>query len=95
MKMISGVLLVALHTSPATAETYSTTDQFGMVRNHATHEDAENIILTGKIISSSVERGNHSFAVAFNDRLFVCVAPWDSNAHCRSQTSVALFRAKK
>ena len=95
MKMVTGVFLVAMHSSPATAETYSTTDQFGMVRNHATHEDAENIILMGRIISSSVERGNHSFAVAFDDRLFVCVAPWDSNAHCRSQTSVPLFQAKK
>lgn len=95
MRMIYSVLLVALYASPATAETYSTTDQFGMVRNHATHEEAENIILTGKIISSSVERGNHSFAVAFNDRLFICIAPWDSNTHCRSETSVALFGARK
>ena len=95
MKMISGALLVALQLSPATAETYSTIDQFGMVRNHATHEDAENIVLTGKIISSSVERGNHSFAVAFNKHLFICVAPWDSNTHCRSQTSEALFAVRK
>ena len=95
MKIISGVLLVALQVGPATAETYSTKDQFGMVRNHATHEDAQNIVLNGKIISSAVERGNHSFAVGFNDNLFICFAPWDSKTHCRSQTSKALFAIRK
>lgn len=83
--------MVALQASPALAETYSTTDQFGMVRNHATHEDADKIILTGKILSTSVERGNHSFAVDFEGYLFVCIAPWDSNTHCRSETSKALY----
>ena len=91
MRIIPCVLLAALLGIPAAAETYSETDQFGMVRNHATHEDAENIILNGRIISSSVERGNHSFAVGFDDMLFVCIAPWDSHPHCRSQTSAALY----
>lgn len=95
MKVISCALLAALQVMPAAAETYSETDQFGMVRNHATHEDAENIILNGRIISSSVERGNHSFAVGFEDMLFVCVAPWDSNPHCRSQTTTAIYVIRK
>ena len=81
----------AVQIGSATAETYSTKDQFGMVRNHATHEDAEHIILNGEIMSSSAERGNHSFAVAFDNHIFICVAPWDSESHCRSQTSEALF----
>ena len=95
MRIITGAILVALQVSPAAAETYSTIGQFGTVRNHATHEDAEKIVLTGKIISSSVERGNHSFAVVFNNHLFICVAPWDSNTHCRSETSEALFAVRK
>ena len=31
------VAVFAVKIGPATAETYSTKDQFGMVRNHATH----------------------------------------------------------
>jgi hypothetical protein len=85
------VAVFAVQTGPATAETYSTKDQFGMVRNHATPEEAEQIILNGEILSSSVERGNHSFAVAFDNHIFICVAPWDSKSHCRSETSEALF----
>ena len=95
MKMVSGVLLVALYAGPASAEIYSTIGQYGMVRNHATHEDAENIVLNGRVLSSSVERGNHSFAVAFEDHLFICVAPWDSNTHCRSETMEPLFAIKE
>lgn len=95
MRVTLFVVLAAVQTGPANAESYSTKDQFGMVRNHATHEDAERIILTGRIMSSSVERGTHSFAIAFDNHIFVCVTPWDSKSHCRSETSEPLFPMKE
>ncbi|NNE81476.1 MAG: hypothetical protein HKN18_14510 [Silicimonas sp.] len=94
MKIVTSTILAVSLIGPAAAETYSTINQFNLVRNHATHEAAENIILEGKIISASVERGTHSFAVAFEDHLFNCVTPWDSYSHCRSETSEPLFKVK-
>ena len=80
---------------PAAAESYSTVSQFDVVRNYATHEDAENIIFSGTIVSSGVERGTHSFAVIYNEHVFNCVTPWDSFSHCRSETTDSLFKVRK
>ena len=84
-------MLAVLSVGAAMAESYSTVSQYDVIRNHATHEAAENIILTGRIISTHVERGIHTFAVAFEDHLFNCVTPWDSFSHCRSESSEPLF----
>ncbi len=95
MKLFTGLVLATGSVGPAAAETFSKVSQFDVIRNYASHEDAENIILNGEILSTGLERGIHSFAVAFESHLFNCVAPWDSYAHCRSETENPIYEVRK
>lgn len=92
---LGGLASLFVLVAAAKAETYSRNPQADVVRNHATHEDAEAIIMSGEMLSASVERGIHSFAVISDGRLFNCVLPWDSFAHCRSQTVEPIFPLKQ
>ena len=95
LKICGALICVTGLVGPAAAETFSKISQFDVVRNYASHEDAENIILNGEILSTGLERGIHSFAVAFESHLFNCVAPWDSYAHCRSETENPIYEVRK
>jgi len=95
MTRILGAVLIVSTIGPAAAETYSTVSQFDIVRNYATHEAAENIILNGEVLSAGVERGTHSFAIAFENHIYNCVTPWESFSHCRSETSTPIFDIRK
>ena len=95
MKRTLFAAFTALSIAPASADTYSTVSQFDIARNYATHEAAENIILNGKILGTGVERGTHSFSVAFESHIYNCVTPWESYSHCRSETMIPIFEVRK